>query len=293
MRERRSSYVLTLIVISTLTNVTIDYAAWQRNGEVCDAIIAMGLHQGNQVDSQTPFFLAQTRKKIFISAYGHDKSIASFLGRPPRLSHRYCKIEMPLDLSDDELFLEGAELEAALARLDANGWNTSGNVSRTTWQRVWSHYSRIREDILEIALGSGEDDISLQAEQIRLKLQHLDQSLPDFMKTSPEDILATCDSYLGVTSGFGRSEQAKKQVNAMFTLCIHAGIVQTQFLLQRALINRQRTDTKELIPISRRMLRLVLLAQSKRDFFRDFQGDLVFLVSYKPSNTYNRFTYVC
>jgi hypothetical protein len=55
--------------------------------------------------------------------------------------------------------------------------------------------------------------------------------------------------------------------------------VHTEFLLQRALINRKRTDTKELIPISRRMLGLVLLAQSKRDFFRDFQGDLAYLVS--------------
>lgn len=239
----------------------------------------MGLHQGNPVDAETPFFLSQCRKKIFASAYGHDKTIATFLGRPPRLSHRYCRMEIPLDLSDQELFLEGAELDTALASLDANGWNTSGRVSRTTWQRVWFHYSRIREDILEIALGSGDEDISHQAEEIRFKLQRLDNSLPEFMKVSPEDLLANCESYLGVNSSSGIGERTARQVNAMFTICIHAGIVQTQFLLQRALINRQRTDTKELIPISRRMLRLVLLAQSKRDYFRDFQGDLVWLVS--------------
>lgn len=255
------------------------YAAWQRNGEVCDAIIAMGLHQGNQVDAETPFFLSELRKKIFMSAYGHDKSIATFLGRPPRLSYRYCKMEVPLDLSDQQLFLEGPELEAALSTLDANGWSTTGNLSRTTWKRVWFQHCRIREDILEMALGSGDDDISQQAQQIRLKLERLDRSLPDFMRVLPEDLLANTDTYLGGTLNFGRSEMAMKQVNAMFLLCIHAGLVHTEFLLQRALINRTRTDTKELIPISRRMLRLVLLAQSRRDFFRDFVGDLVFLVS--------------
>lgn len=238
----------------------------------------MGLHQGNQVDDETPFFLAEWRKKIFMSAYGHDKSIATFLGRPPRLSYRYCKMEQPLDLSDDQLFLEGPELDAALSTLDANGWNTTGNLNRTTWKRVWFQHCRIREDILEIALGSGDEDISQQAEQIRVKLDRLDRSLPDFMKVSPEDLLASTDVAFGTNLNFARSDNAKRQINVMFLICIHAGITHTEFLLQRALINRKRTDTKELIPISKRMLRLVLLAISKRDFFRDVQSDLVFLV---------------
>jgi len=109
------------------------YAAWQRAGEVCDTIVAMGLHQGNKVDADTPFWLAEMRKKIFIAAYGRDKMIAAFLGRPPRLSHRYCKMEEPLDLSDEQLFLEGPAMDACLQKLDQNGWNTDGMLSRTTW----------------------------------------------------------------------------------------------------------------------------------------------------------------
>jgi hypothetical protein len=188
-------------------------------------------------------------------------------------------MEVPLDLSDDELCLEGADLEAVLASLDSNGWNTNGNLYRTTWQRVWFQHCQIREDILEIALGSGDEDISFKAEQVRLKLEHLHNTYPSFMRVPPEDLLDGNDASLNLTYNFGRSEQAMRQINAIFTLCIHTGIVHTEFLLQRALINRKRTDTKELIPISRRMLGLVLLAQSKRDFFRDFQGDLAYLVS--------------
>lgn len=70
------------------------YAAWQRTGEVCDAIIAMvrtpalmnqlsipqtdlgstqGLHQGNKRDPDTPFFLTELRKKIFVSFVSADQ----------------------------------------------------------------------------------------------------------------------------------------------------------------------------------------------------------------------------
>lgn len=104
-----------------------DYTAWQRNGELCDAMVAMGLHQGNRESPDTPFFLSQQRKKLFSQVYTHDKSISLFVGRPPRLSYRYCKLEMPLDLSGAQLMLQGSELQQAIANLDPNGWNTSGN----------------------------------------------------------------------------------------------------------------------------------------------------------------------
>lgn len=244
-------------------------------------MVAMGLHQGNRVDAETPFFLAELRKRIFISAYGHDKVVATFLGRPPRLSHRYCKMEPPLDLSDDQRLLQGADLDAALANLDDNGWNVSGNLNRSTWQRVWFQHCRIREDILEVALGSGDEDITKQAEHIRLKLERMHESYPSFMRVSPEELLSRSDLYVAkgfATMPLGSTEPLTRQINAIFTLCIHAGIIHTEFLLQRALVNRMRKDTKELIPISKRMLGLVLLAQSNRDFFRDFQGELVYMV---------------
>ena len=47
-------------------------------------------------------------------------------------------------------------------------------------QRVWFQHCRIREDILEIALGSDEEDISYRAEQIRPKLERLHAAYPDF-----------------------------------------------------------------------------------------------------------------
>jgi len=78
---------------------------------------------------------------MFEEVYSHDKAMATFLGRPPRLSHRYCVLQFPLDLTDDEMLLEGAELEAVLSKL-RDGWNTSNNYSRVTWRRVWAQHAR-------------------------------------------------------------------------------------------------------------------------------------------------------
>lgn len=250
-----------------------DYTAWQRNGELCDAMVAMGLHQGNRESPDTPFFLSQQRKKLFSQVYTHDKSISLFVGRPPRLSYRYCKLEMPLDLSGAQLMLQGPELQQAIANLDPNGWNTSGNPHRITWNRVWFLYSRIREEILEVSLGSSDEDVAARIADIWRKMGELDASLPSFVQLSPEESLNAYVANSGRQDGRGVSNNA---LNAIF---IHMGIMQTEFLLRRAQVNRMKTDTETLIPISRRMLKLVLLTQSRRDFFRDFQEDVACLMA--------------
>jgi hypothetical protein len=189
-------------------------------------------------------------------------------------------MEYPLDLSDEELFYDGPELSKALADLDENGWNTSGTLHRTTWLRVLFQHCRIREDILEIALGSGEEDITLQAERVRRQIQAVNSSMPDFMQAPPEDILSSPNTHLGAAFLPGKTKEGMRQLHAVFVLCIHTGMVHTDFLLQRALVSRLKTDTKQLIPIARRMMKLVLLAQSRRDFFHDFQGDLIYLLAF-------------
>ena len=57
-------------------------------------------------------------------------------------------MEMPLDLNDAQICMEGAELEAALSTLDGDGWSTFGCLNRVTWLRVWFGEAKVREDIL-------------------------------------------------------------------------------------------------------------------------------------------------
>lgn len=243
-------------------------------------MVAMGLHQGNYENPDTPFFLSQQRKRIFASAYTHDKSISLFVGRPPRLSYRYCKLEMPLDLSGDELIMEGVDLQNAIASLDSNGWNTTGNLYRVTWNRVWFLYGRIREEVLEVSLGSDDADVDVRIDAIWQKMGRLEASLPSYVRESPEklglDAYIRCGDRQDEQRPFDCTRPTNSTLSAVF---VHLGIMQTEFLLRRAQVNRLKTATETLIPISRRMLKLVLMAQTKRDFFRDFQGDVACLMA--------------
>jgi len=241
-------------------------------------MVAMGLHQGNYENPDTPFFLQQLRRRMFASAYYHDKSISLFVGRPPRLSYRYCKLEMPLDLKSDQLIMQGAELQTAIASLDSNGWNTSSSLNRITWSRVWFLYARIREEILELSLGTADEDVEYRINEIWQKMQRLDASLPEFVRQGIPQI----DKY--PANSDVQSEQrifdlAKPSNSTLSAVVVHLGIMQTEFYLRRAQINRMKTPTETLIPISRRMLKVVLMAQTRRDFFRDFQVDVACLMA--------------
>ena len=86
------------------------------------------------------------------------------MGRPHALSRRYTTCPIPLDLSDDEVMAEGEELETIRNKLDSNGWSAAGNIYSSTACRTWMFMSLIRDEILEISLGSplGAHEIQLR-----------------------------------------------------------------------------------------------------------------------------------
>lgn len=105
------------------------YAAYRACGEASSAVVAMGLHQNARANEQVPFFLAEIRKSSFLTAYFQEIGLAVNLGRPPRLSYRYCHMEAPLDLTGTQLSKSGDDLAAMLAScLDSDGYNTAGNI---------------------------------------------------------------------------------------------------------------------------------------------------------------------
>lgn len=112
------------------------YEVWQRTGEFISALFAMGLHQEIKEDENTPFFLTHCRKRQFVIGYIVDKSLSTFLGRPPRLPRRFCLIQMPLDLSDNQLMMDGETLQEVISNLDSEGWNPKGMLHVSTALRV-------------------------------------------------------------------------------------------------------------------------------------------------------------
>ncbi|KAK3063144.1 hypothetical protein LTS18_002648 [Coniosporium uncinatum] len=230
----------------------------RRCGELISSALALGLHENIQPSASIPFFLAELRKRAFASAYGDDKIASIFLGRPPRLSHRYCVIQAPLDLHEDELLSEGAELQSALNGLDADGWNKAGLVRRCGWVRVGLRSNIIREDILELSLGNhSKEETTVLAEAIISKLRKQYADLPPHYRPAYDTDWAAERNPLG----------------ALLIICSRMTYEMNQLLIQMVLIKKTGTDTGELIACARRMFKDVLQFATRRDITRDFQAD--------------------
>lgn len=145
-------YSGTNIVFVVFTSLTpTGPPSWRRINDLATQIYALGMHKESPT-AAIPRWLTETRRRVFCSSYNQDKAISTFLGRPIRISKRHSDTPLPLDLRDDELTGAPAALDAAIRALDPHGWNTHGQHLRASWIRLRHIASRLREEILDIAL---------------------------------------------------------------------------------------------------------------------------------------------
>lgn len=158
---------------------------WRRNGDLCCAATALGLHRGSSTTNRNFGFAAEVRRQAFASVFIVDKAIASFTGRPPCLSRRFCTNALPLDICDDDLMLPHEQLlELTRTKLDANGWNTSGALHGVTRMRLHYCMSLVRDEILELSLGNIK--LNTAAETILFVLTITPSRLPNTDLSTPE-----------------------------------------------------------------------------------------------------------
>lgn len=133
----------------------------------------LGLHAETDDASYRPSLSSEHRRRIAARTFSRDKMLVTFTGRPPLISRRYTSTPLPLDLGDDVLLAGEPALAHAVRSLDAKGWNTSGDVYPVTLLRARTMCAFIRDDLIEIALGSpGHHSIeSLLCGDIRYQLK--------------------------------------------------------------------------------------------------------------------------
>ena len=229
----------------------MDHRPWKRLGDLATTVFALGLHQ--EPDDNVPFFLKEIRKRIFVAAYSLDKQLATFLGRPPLISWRYCNIQFPLDLSYDEIVSDPATRDAAIARLESNNWwNIEGTPAKGGWARAILTTCIVREKVLELSLCHQDDDLAQKVECVNRELtftiiadkgravsresEQMRLALPDFLHWNPEH-----DSSLSAYDD-----------NVLFQL--HLDFLYSSFLLYRILDRRTQTQSDGLIKASRDIL---------------------------------------
>ena len=112
----------------------------------------MGINREATITANTPFFLAEIRRKTFHKSFYLDICLSSALNRPPRILQRYSDCRLPLDLADDEVLADPVQLQQAHSRLSPEGWNLEGKYFSTSSVRLRSMAAEVREAILEYEL---------------------------------------------------------------------------------------------------------------------------------------------
>ncbi|KAJ4422207.1 hypothetical protein N0V82_003177 [Gnomoniopsis sp. IMI 355080] len=258
------SFIWLLLEYSTLIQAIKGdrhYSSYRASGEACSAVIAMGLHQAIKPSEKVPFFLAELRKAAFLSTYYGEISLATCLGRPPRLSYRYCNIDPPLDLTQAQLNQNGEVLAATLASLDENGYNTSGTIQSNTTVRAWVRFVMLREDVVDLALGSySREEIFARAKSIQEKTEmHID-SLPAWLRRLYREPLELME------------RRNLKPLQLVQIGALRTGSQAIEILLQRVLIRKTGASSERLTLAARKVFRDVLQITSRHDFASLFQA---------------------
>ncbi|KAH8121179.1 hypothetical protein ACSS6W_009927 [Trichoderma asperelloides] len=236
--------------------------AWRLMGNLSSAIFALNYHRGFQDDMNTPTYLIELRKRAIALSHELDKSLATFVGRPPRLNRSYCTIELPLDLSDSVIVGPAELLELQISRLDGDGWNKDMTVHPASRQRAVIWLSSIREEILELSLGTITQDLVHEAQGILARSSSTWETMPHFMQYEP--------------SLWGQMAPS----TILMLLSLKLEYLYSQFLLYKILVNQSSGYRHALIQISHETLGLVLSVMKKRDLIGSHRIDLEWTMAF-------------
>jgi hypothetical protein len=139
------------------------YQAWRLMGDLASVTSALGFYRTSHDEALLPAYLQDLRKRAVVGAHELDKGLATFVGRPPRLNRHYMGVGLPMDLPDSALLGPPENLALAAADLDSDGWNTHGLFHSSTRIRAVTVLLAIREEALELSLGSQVDDTVLRS----------------------------------------------------------------------------------------------------------------------------------
>jgi hypothetical protein len=124
--------------------------------------LAAGLHRLD-VGAKNITTALEYKRRVIASIYCIDKNESLMNGVPFSLSYKFTHLRLPLDISEQDLFLPKEELIRVADQLGPNGWNKSGHIYRATLLRAIVLMSKVREQILELALSV---DLAINPQQI-------------------------------------------------------------------------------------------------------------------------------
>ncbi|KAJ5766641.1 uncharacterized protein N7511_004257 [Penicillium nucicola] len=252
------------LLLSDLVNGDSSPSCWNRLGELSTDIFALGLHRDTKTSPELPEFLLETRRRHFTAAYQLDKSIATFLGRPPRIPWRYADCRMPLDISDEALATDNMVLDYSHDYIDSNGWSLHGVVQRSSWMRARFIVSTFRDEILEVSLRKLSPDMEEMLDDISQRCHLAWESLPIHLRYTPQ-----CWN------------NSVPVAVCLMLIISYLAYLYNDFLIQRLIAgkNNPRGNTA-LLSVSADILSTVLILGTQREQMVDIRPDFTWTVPF-------------
>ncbi|CAG8907301.1 unnamed protein product [Penicillium egyptiacum] len=232
---------------------------WNRLGELATDIFEFGAHR--DTPSLLPLFIVESRRRLFAASYQLDKSIATFLGRPPRISWRHSDCRLPLDISDETLAGHPNKLDAARLSLDANGWNTREVYQRSSWIRLRFIISTFREEILELSLQKPSPNRTEQLREVSSRCHQAWSLLPKHLQYT-----SSCwesDLPIGVK---------------LISIISYLAYLYNEFSVQSLLYQDSKNTNAALLDVSSEILSTVLTLGRQWERSVDIKSDFTWIV---------------
>lgn len=226
---------------------------WKRVGALAAAVTGLGLHlRPSDAESRSALY-RETRSELFTRAFGTDKALATFVGRPPLLSSRFVSALMPLDVPRDLLYAESsvAELEKTV---DEHGWNLAGKLFPQTQRRALYLMDVLRDEILELSLSTQPPfDLAGRINDLRYRLDATFGQLPGVYHSLFNKRLI--------------SEHEQHEITAVASVqLVHLHNV---FLVER--IDHPGKDERRLLQAARDILGMIVDYWSERDRYPPYR----------------------
>ncbi|PYH98155.1 hypothetical protein BO71DRAFT_462728 [Aspergillus ellipticus CBS 707.79] len=186
---------------------------------------------------QYPGFMSQWRRRCFAVISSMDKIVATVFGRPPFLSRHYCSLEPPLDVHDDN---------------NDHSFSTAFDI----YIRLRFLLSTVREEVLELHLGTERVDLPLRTGQESHNLRTIWNSCPPHLEYNASMWTShlPCDVW------------------PLFSLYLEHQY--SLFLIHRlSAYQRPPDQSSDLISVARDILSTVIVLNNERENLRAIRSD--------------------
>ncbi|KAF4123735.1 Fungal Zn(2)-Cys(6) binuclear cluster domain [Geosmithia morbida] len=214
-------------ILHTLVDGDQSYESWRRLGDLSSSLFALGYHQEIEGSGPIPEFLKSIRQTAFACSYAADKNVSIFLGRPPRIYKRFCRLQQP-----------------SLAAFFSPEWAPDTAIDLVADTRWATLCAMLKEDIVAELFGESRYETRVdKARPIQAQAETQWAALPD---------------------SFRLEKPMKLYDRKPFELDIMLGIKLNQlhvlFLVRLAVVRRFSEPHPELSAIAQEMLALVVEA---------------------------------